>query len=768
MPFNTSVYTNILLRFLLFFPPNVKLKDGKITKDELYKRLQELQKASAPQPQSTSNNKVTSAPAPEPQPAPVSSSTSSVLPTAAFSAAIAGAQAQLQRTVSAPNADPAQAALLQQQMQQAIVVAAMALMPTLTGGVPGGVGTSLPPSLPATTTTKSSSTPAAPPMPPPSTSSAVRPTRRQSLGATGGRRNADGTIVSVGGSPTNLAGTGFPGQERKSARKSLVGKGELDECTFRPKITPLPSQYSNSTVAYRQIESLAASRGFEGSAASVPFNDRVSAWEKAKREELVKAAEERAKKELEECTFTPKLSATSREVAKARGGGNNDQVDIHERLFRESFVGGNNGHSAIAARQFSGSASFAAQDAALNESSTLRGRDSAVRAVGMLSTGRPLYPGIEMSGTPVAAMSGHQHAGLDSIEQKQLAECTFQPKVNTVLDARPVRSRYRDPTPTRGRGTSETPSADGRPPPPLPSGVAECTFMPQTNNVRPQTMPAAAVYVQVPIFERLSKTQTASQREREREVQEDQQRVLETQAALEAPIQPSLPSTARDPKLQEFLSRQEAAAAKKEADIEAQRQLNAPTLQPALCEKSLRIVRAKGSGRFLDRVVHESIAKEHDQMRTQAMLGNDPECTFAPAINPSSRAMRPRSVVDMSRGDALKRETAARLLRLKLEQEDLQGITFKPAINERSRHTEGRLRILSEPESYVARVKAVQATQVDRIRRQMQQAEATELAECTFTPAVHSAPEYVSRIAQSMALARSVKQLAPPARPDWR
>lgn len=693
---------------------------------------------------------------------------SSSNPTAAFTAAIAAAQAQLQRSVAAPNADPAQTALLQQQMQQAIVVAAMALMPTLTGGVPGSASgsssLSLPPSLPTTTSFISTATPAAPPMPPSTASaSSARPTRRQSFGATGGRRNADGTIVSVGGSPTNLAGTGFGGQEKKSSRKSLVGKGELDECTFKPKITPLPSQYSNSTVAYRQIESLAASRGFEGSAVGVPFNDRVSAWEKAKREELVKAAEERAKRELEECTFTPKVSATSREVAKARGGGNNDHVDIHERLFRESFVGGN-GHAAIAARQFSGSASFAAQDAALNESSTLRGRDSAVRAVGMLSTGRPLYPGIEISGTPVAATSGSH---LDSIEQKQLAECTFQPKVNTVLDARPVRSRYRDPTPTRGRGTSETPS-DGRHPPPLPSGVAECTFMPQTNTVRPLTMPAAAVYVQVPIFERLAKTQTASQREREREVQEDQQRVLETQAALETPTQPSLPSSARDPKLQEFLSRQEAAAAKKEADIEAQRQMNAPTLQPALCEKSLRIVRAKGSGRFLDRVVHESIAKEHDQLRTQAMLGNDPECTFAPAINPSSRAMRPRSVVDMSRGDALKRETAARLLRLKLEQEDLQGITFKPAINERSRHTEGRLRILSEPESYVARVKAVQANQVDRIRRQMQQAEATELAECTFTPAVHSAPEYVSRIAQSMALARSVKQLAPPARPDWR
>jgi hypothetical protein len=38
----------------------------------------------------------------------------------------------------------------------------------------------------------------------------------------------------------------------------------------------------------------------------------------------------------------------------------------------------------------------------------------------------------------------------------------------------------------------------------------------------------------------------------------------------------------------------------------------------------------------------------------------------------------------MSRGDARKRETATRLLRLRLEQDDLSGVTFKPVINEKS------------------------------------------------------------------------------------
>lgn len=84
------------------------------------------------------------------------------------------------------------------------------------------------------------------------------------------------------------------------------------------------------------------------------------------------------------------------------------------------------------------------------------------------------------------------------------------------------------------------------------------------------------------------------------------------------------------------------------------------------------------------------------------------------------------------------------------------------------RHTDGRLRILSDPDSYVARLNQEAAALAERARRAAAEAQAAELAECSFNPAVHPAPEYVSRIAQSMALARSVKPPPAPARPDWR
>ena len=185
-------------------------------------------------------------------------------------------------------------------------------------------------------------------------------------------------------------------------------------------------------------------------------------------------------------------------------------------------------------------------------------------------------------------------------------------------------------------------------------------------------------------------------------------------------------------------------------------------------------------------------------MKSQAMLVRDPECTFAPAINPASKNMQPRSVADLSRGDALKRcvwmdsgprsswrvilpfyqtrltpplpsETATRLMRLKLEQEDLEGVSFKPTINEKSKSVEGRLRILTEPDTYIARIAVEAHSQAEKARRAAAVGDAAELAQCTFSPRVHDAPEYVKRIARSMALTRAVKVPEPASgKPEWR
>ena len=99
------------------------------------------------------------------------------------------------------------------------------------------------------------------------------------------------------------------------------------------------------------------------------------------------------------------------------------------------------------------------------------------------------------------------------------------------------------------------------------------------------------------------------------------------------------------------------------------------------------------------------------------------------------------------------------------------GVTFRPSINERSRGVEGRLRVLEDPESYVARLQQEAAVAAEKAQRAAAATAQRELAECTFRPRVNDAPEYITKIAKSMALARAVRQAdkpQEPARPDWR
>lgn len=89
---------------------------------------------------------------------------------------------------------------------------------------------------------------------------------------------------------------------------------------------------------------------------------------------------------------------------------------------------------------------------------------------------------------------------------------------------------------------------------------------------------------------------------------------------------------------------------------------------PNLNRRSLKLAKESQSGTFLQRVAKDALKKEHKSMQIKAANALDPECTFAPQINEKSKELAPRSVVELSRGDMLKRESAQRLMRLKSEQ----------------------------------------------------------------------------------------------------
>lgn len=220
-------------------------------------------------------------------------------------------------------------------------------------------------------------------------------------------------------------------------------------------------------------------------------------------------------------------------------------------------------------------------------------------------------------------------------------------------------------------------------------------------------------------------------------------------------------------RFKEFLLRQQQQQLHKQKRVAELTQQLQPPPKPSLCPRSLRMV---GSSSFLDRLARQELRKQQHQRKQQAEQARDPECTFAPAINNTSRERPARSVVELSRGDMLRRETAQRLMKLRAEQDEMSGLTFRPHLNPRSVvFGESRLKVTTEPQSYLQRLQEEERRFGERQRRALQEQEAEEFKECTFAPQVHDAPGYVKRMAASMALSRMQRsQTETPARPAWR
>lgn len=207
---------------------------------------------------------------------------------------------------------------------------------------------------------------------------------------------------------------------------------------------------------------------------------------------------------------------------------------------------------------------------------------------------------------------------------------------------------------------------------------------------------------------------------------------------------------------------------RKEEKLKASKKTDGFSHQPKLCTGSKKLIENRGHhGDFLSRVRKAALRKEHQSLQQKAREAADPNCTFKPRINDASKRLPKRSFTAMSRGDALKRETSQRLLRLKAEQDELAGLTFQPKTNARPGIT-GRLKILSDPDSYLERVREHQRALADRQRQAANEAEMQEFEECTFQPQIHDAPAYIKRIARSMQLTKEARPEEPNVREAWR
>ena len=180
-----------------------------------------------------------------------------------------------------------------------------------------------------------------------------------------------------------------------------------------------------------------------------------------------------------------------------------------------------------------------------------------------------------------------------------------------------------------------------------------------------------------------------------------------------------------------------------------------PKFRPSLCRKSLEMSEQHFKGEFLDRVERDVLRRADHEQKTLATGKVDFGCTFRPVILEKSEKLRGRSTYEMSRGDLLRRETNQRMMKLRIEREDIAELTFQPEISNLAKNTESALRLKENPSFFLDYYKSNQMRKQLLNERETSLRAEKELELCTFSPQTIDCPSYVKRIAKSMAAVKA-------------
>lgn len=176
----------------------------------------------------------------------------------------------------------------------------------------------------------------------------------------------------------------------------------------------------------------------------------------------------------------------------------------------------------------------------------------------------------------------------------------------------------------------------------------------------------------------------------------------------------------------------------------------------------------------LERDLQRRAANEEGQ--SKAAIAMTKEETFAPKINTKSGKLRSRSTYELSRGDQYRKEASMRLTKLQQEQQELDENTFKPQIFTQNYQKSGggqnhkKPSLAADPATYLNKHRDAQMEKENLRVQELKKREEEETKECSFTPQTIDCPEYVKRIAKSMAIVRAAKgsQTVGNDKPDWR
>ena len=208
----------------------------------------------------------------------------------------------------------------------------------------------------------------------------------------------------------------------------------------------------------------------------------------------------------------------------------------------------------------------------------------------------------------------------------------------------------------------------------------------------------------------------------------------------------------RKAKFQQFMLRQTQIVRRKERRVEDIKRSTTPTFHPSFTRKSYELMDQMVSGEFLTRVERDLMKRDDNKVRD--IIEINTENTFKPKINEKSEKLRPRSLYELYRGDALKSMSYKRLMKTRAEQEEQNELTFRPEISLLAKKKVNN-NTLKDP-VIVWQQKLEQ--QKLKLEQKKLEDEVNEKKECTFAPKYKKCPQYMKRIAMSMAAIRETRK----------
>jgi hypothetical protein len=495
---------------------------------------------------------------------------------------------------------------------------------------------------------------------------------------------------------------------RVSQTEAAIRQEMFGECTFRPKIKPLPASY-----------------GAKPAEAEAPFYDRVTKWQREKEIEASRRKEVVDNSLVLDCTFQPRINKNSERAIKTIRG--NNYEDPAERLYRS------NEASHIQRSKF-------IEDELLREEQE---DAQACTFKPQLSTKKYSFVKAKFDKDP------KKDQMYSEIQTDMMKECTFTPKVNGVRSGMPSAKMYVN-IPVVDR-LSRPFSAPG------PEGDNMGNFDANYNSDTPVLDVASFMGMQSgPSFKTPGKDGGAS---------------VGNDSNATSKLSPQA-REARQKSFKEFLGRQMHVVHRKSAHVKEIRESITPSFAPNLCRKSLEMTERSFGGEFLSRLDRDVSRRSDSEVRASTLNHSEctfkPTLAAKKDFGLKSRSAYEMSRGDLLRKETTHRMMKLKTEQDLLSHATFKPQISKRAQSA----GRSRLQLSTDPEAFIAKHHESIMKRVEESKESQNRRAEKELEGCTFAPQTKECPEYVKRIAKSMTIVRAarnseVTELTPP-KPDWR